>query len=83
MILYEKKYKDALRVAKSYYVKGNKFLVNILPELSEDENDKIINEFIIGLESDINDGRYETIYGIPLSKALSFFKNMIYHERTV
>ena len=40
---YEKKYKDALNLAKSYYGKGtNEFLDTIFPELAESEDEKVI-----------------------------------------
>lgn len=38
---YEKKYKDALELAKSYYGDGNMFLDTIFPELKESEDERI------------------------------------------
>ena len=48
---YEKAYKDALQLARSYYDKGtNEFLDTIFPELAESEDEKTareIKEFIL------------------------------------
>jgi len=44
---YEKKYNDALNLAKSYYGNGcNEFLDTIFPELSESEDERIRREII-------------------------------------
>ncbi len=44
---YEKKYKEALNLAKSYYGKGtNEFLDTIFPELTESEDERIRKEMV-------------------------------------
>ena len=41
---------------------------------SDDEDEKITKAFIRGLKNDIAEHRYETIYGIKLEEALSWFE---------
>lgn len=52
---YEKKYNEALNLAKSYYGKGtNEFLDTIFPELKESEDEKIRKQLINEVEEQIN-----------------------------
>lgn len=52
---YEKKYKDALNLAKSYYGNGcNEFLDTIFPELRESEDERI-RKYLLGMFPDPDD----------------------------
>ena len=79
---YEKKYNEALDIAKSYYEEGtNEFLDTIFPELAESEDERIRTRFIEyfqgfleGNEDCYKDGGYVRWEGLDVKSILAWLE---------
>lgn len=76
---YEKKYNDALNLAKSYYGNGcNEFLDTIFPELSESEDERIRESIV----ATIKQCPYDFLYPKNRDKMLAWLEKQKEPENT-